>query len=170
MLNPSEGKFSEETSPKERRTRQTIEHPDFPKIKNGMQMVKFALDWWNYDEFVYASLLDPSERTKSHVLDAASKYALQHRLAENGFGEHPLDSLSSYLSRLNAQGEIYKVKMRDHLNGEKTQSMYCSNEEGDIIDDFHWKFSKYLNSMTEGQLHNFSLNHQVGRFTQATQQ
>ena len=43
MLNASEGMFSEETSPKERRTRQTITHPDFPEIKNQMDKVNHRM-------------------------------------------------------------------------------------------------------------------------------
>ena len=167
MLNPSEGMFSEESSPKRR---QTITHPDFPEIKNGMDAVRFIIEWWNYNEGVYTSLLHEDEWEKTFVSEPASKYGVQHRLAESGFGEIPLNSISSYLSRLHGEGEISRVRMKDHLNGDKTQSMYCANEDLEDIEQFHWKFSRLLNSMSEGQLQNFCLNHEAGRFIQDAQQ
>ena len=90
--------------------------------------------------------------------------------ADFDFGEIPLNSISSYLSRLHAEGQISRVRMKDHLNGDKTQAMYCSNKDYEEIEEFHWKFSRLLNEMNQGQLENFCLNHEAGRFTQDAQQ
>ena len=163
MLNPNDGKFSQNT-PSVRRTRQTVNHPEFPEIKNYKQATLLVVNTWNLSEGVWSEIVNPDDVVINPILEPCSKVMIQQRLEEAGFGEVPLNSISAYLSTLNAEGLISKADMKDHISNGKPLTMYCSNRDVEDLNSFHFKFSKLLNDMTMAQLENFFHNHEAGRF------
>ena len=164
MLTSNGGKFSQQ-APAARRPRTTVDHPEFPEIKNFKQATLLVVNTWNLKEGVWSRLLHEDEVEMNQVLEPCSKYMIQERLEETGFGSVKLDSISSYLSVLHKEGLVSLADMKDLINGKTCQSMYCSNEDLRAINGFHQKFSNLLNSMTGQQLENFTHNHNKGRFS-----